>query len=106
MSPAVASTPAVPTTPQAVKPAEPVVLTVPAAADAGSQPTCTQTTHRDHSPVVSKTVAKTIATTMATTAPMPRLHEGKRIPGPDEWRTLERRALSFRLRGRDGAIGS
>jgi hypothetical protein len=102
MSPAVASTPAVPTTPQAVKPAEPVVLTVPAAANAGSQPMCAQTAQREHSPVL----AGTLLSTAANTAPMPRLHEGKCIPGPDEWRTLERRALSFRLRGRDGAIGS
>jgi hypothetical protein len=26
----------------------------------------------------------------------PRLNEGKTIPGPDEWRALERRASSFR----------
>ncbi len=34
-----------------------------------------------------------------------RLHEGKTSPGPDEWRALERRALSFRLRGSGGCIG-
>jgi hypothetical protein len=34
----------------------------------------------------------------ATPADLPRLNAGKSIPGPDEWRALERRASSFRLR--------
>ena len=34
----------------------------------------------------------------ATPADFPRLNAGKSIPGPDEWRALERRAASFRLR--------
>ena len=34
----------------------------------------------------------------ATPADFPRLNAGKSIPGPDEWRALERRASSFRLR--------
>lgn len=36
---------------------------------------------------------------------LPRLHEGKTIPGPAEWRALEQRASSFRLRGSGGCIG-
>ena len=41
----------------------------------------------------------------ATTLAMPRLRDGKILPGPDEWRALERRASSFRLRGSAGCIG-
>jgi hypothetical protein len=95
MSPAVAPTQPAQTTTQAAKPAEaakavaPVLITVPCTPGVGCESTRTHATHAQPSTVA-----------------MPRLKDGKSIPGPDEWRTLERRALSFRLRGRDGAIGS
>ena len=59
--------------------------------------------------VTALTPALTPATSRSTSASSsstaPRLHEGKTVPGPDEWRALERRASSFRLRGSGGCIG-
>ena len=43
-----------------------------------------------------ETVATTTATT--TTTRWPHLNAGKPIPSTDDWRALERRASSFRLR--------
>ena len=55
------------------------------------------------------TTITTITTTTATPKTPPvllhTLHDGKTSPGPDEWRALERRASSFRLRGSGGCIG-
>jgi hypothetical protein len=52
---------------------------------------------------VAETMAETMAEKMAgtaaaatTTVAMPCMNPGKAIPGPDEWRALERRASSFR----------
>ena len=67
-------------------------------------------------PVKPTTPTTTATTTATTTIPaythaspsnvvLPRLHEGKTIPGPAEWRALEQRASSFRLRGSGGCIG-
>jgi hypothetical protein len=44
--------------------------------------------------VVETTVG--MANTANTTVAMPCMNPGKAIPGPDEWRALERRASSFR----------
>lgn len=40
--------------------------------------------------------APAMATTDLRTVTVPNLNPGKLIPGPDEWRALERRASSFR----------
>jgi hypothetical protein len=47
---------------------------------------------------------KTVTTVVTTDSPTTtepcwaNLNAGKPLPGPDEWRALERRASSFRLR--------
>lgn len=38
------------------------------------------------------------------TQPLPRLRDGKPLPGPEEWRSLEAHAARLRLRGGAGRI--
>jgi len=46
--------------------------------------------------VTNGSVAIVQATGASPASASPRLNPGKTIPGPDEWRALERRATSFR----------
>lgn len=93
MSPATATTtPSAHASTPAVKPAETVVMVVAA-----------MVAPVERAPVDGATTASTSG--QPSPVATPRLKDGKSIPGPDEWRALERRALSFRLRGGNGAIG-
>ncbi|MFZ9880634.1 MAG: hypothetical protein ACO3QC_04450 [Phycisphaerales bacterium] len=40
------------------------------------------------------------------TQPLPRLRDGKTLPGPSEWRSLEAHAARLRLRGSRGGLGA
>jgi hypothetical protein len=85
-----------------VVPTESVTMVVSAVVAAGSKPTDVVQGLAAHAALSTTEVA----CANSATSNWPNLHADKPNPGSDDWRILQGRAFSLRLRGPHGQIGA